>query len=347
MVENDPNLKGLGLIRGQLLDLEVRGLPALQYFGQLVWGAPGSGFEQMAASADRKFFMLGGKGGVGKTSLSSSLAVRFAQEALPTLIVSTDPAHSLSDSLDQDVSGGRPVRLQGTDLPIWGMEIDVLEARGELAEFGSKDGNRLEDILGSVGLGGFADQVGAQPAFHPLLESDLAYPLSSSAMQLKDLNLSDLLETPPPGVDEAVAISKVVQLLRSDEYSKFKRIVFDTAPTGHTLRLLTLPEFLDKSIGKIVRLRQKVTQATDAIKGIFTGGKAQQGDGDDLGKKLEALKARMEEARQLFRDESRTEFIIVSIPTVMSVAESSRLAKSLMKASGDSGLGSCHRSQLA
>jgi hypothetical protein len=50
---------------------------------------------------ERKYFMLGGKGGVGKTSLSASLAVMLAAEGQPTLVVSTDPAHSLSDSLDQ------------------------------------------------------------------------------------------------------------------------------------------------------------------------------------------------------------------------------------------------------
>ena len=59
----------------------------------------------------------------------------------------------------------------------------------------------------------------------------------------------ELLETLPPGVDEAVAISKVVQFLKNPDYAHFKHIVFDTAPTGHTLRLLTLPDFLDKTIG--------------------------------------------------------------------------------------------------
>lgn len=61
----------------------------------------------------------------------------------------------------------------------------------------------------------------------------------------------ELLDTLPPGIDEAVAISKVVQFLKSPEYSHFQHIVFDTAPTGHTLRLLTLPDFLDKTIGSI------------------------------------------------------------------------------------------------
>jgi arsenite-transporting ATPase len=53
------------------------------------------------AGDDRRYYLLGGKGGVGKTSCSAALAVKFANEGLPTLVVSTDPAHSLSDSFDQ------------------------------------------------------------------------------------------------------------------------------------------------------------------------------------------------------------------------------------------------------
>ena len=59
----------------------------------------------------------------------------------------------------------------------------------------------------------------------------------------------ELLDTLPPGVDEAVAISKVVAFTKSPDYAHFSRIIFDTAPTGHTLRLLTLPDFLDASLG--------------------------------------------------------------------------------------------------
>ena len=75
----------------------------------------------------------------------------------------------------------------------------------------------------------------------------------------------DGADSPPPGLDEAIAIAKVLQFTKDEKFSKFTRIVFDTAPTGHTLRLLSLPEFLDKSIGKIVRLRQKLTSAGDCL----------------------------------------------------------------------------------
>lgn len=57
-----------------------------------------------------KFVVMGGKGGVGKTSSSAALAVKMAEEGLTTIVVSTDPAHSLGDALDMDLSSGK-VRL--------------------------------------------------------------------------------------------------------------------------------------------------------------------------------------------------------------------------------------------
>lgn len=58
-------------------------------------------FDEMVAGIQRKYYMLGGKGGVGKTSCAASLAVKFANHGHPTIVVSTDPAHSLSDSFAQ------------------------------------------------------------------------------------------------------------------------------------------------------------------------------------------------------------------------------------------------------
>ena len=93
-------------------------------------------------------------------------------------------------------------------------------------------------------------------------------------------------------------IAEVVQFTKDEKYAKFTRIVFDTAPTGHTLRLLSLPEFLDKSIGKIVRLRQKLTSAGDMVKGLF----GQENQNQDAAvEKLENLKKRWE---QKFLDKS-------------------------------------------
>ena len=79
---------------------------------------------------------------------------------------------------------------------------------------------------------------------------------------------------------------QVVQFVRAEEYARFSRIIFDTAPTGHTLRLLAVPEFVDASLGKIIRLRKKLGGAGTALRGLF-GASEQQ---DTAVQKLEALR---------------------------------------------------------
>ncbi|KAK9280693.1 hypothetical protein L1049_014391 [Liquidambar formosana] len=82
-----------------------------------------SGFDEMVAATQRKYYMLGGKGGVGKTSCAASLAVKFANHGHPTMVVSTDPAHSLSDSFAQNLTGGQLVPVEGVDSPLFALEV--------------------------------------------------------------------------------------------------------------------------------------------------------------------------------------------------------------------------------
>ncbi|KAK4286430.1 hypothetical protein QN277_002987 [Acacia crassicarpa] len=258
------------------------------------------GFDDMMTRNQRKYYMLGGKGGVGKTSCAASLAVKFANHGHPTIVVSTDPAHSLSDSFAQDLTGGRLVPVEGVDSLLYALEINPEKSMEEFqAASQNVDGGGLKNVMESMGLGMIANQLG-------------------------DLKLEELLHTIPPGTDEIVAISKVMHFLESSEYDKFTRIVFDTAPTGHTLRLLSLPDFLDGSIGKVVKLKKKLSSA---FKSLF--GKEEAGI--DASDKLETLKGWMAKVRDLFQDPDTTEFIIVTIPTVMAISESSRLHASLKK----------------
>lgn len=264
-----------------------------------------AGFDEMASSTQRKYYMLGGKGGVGKTSCAASLAVKFANHGHPTIVVSTDPAHSLSDSFAQDLTGGSLVSVEGVNSPLFALEISPEKAREEYRSVSQKNGGTgVKDFMDSMGLGMIAEQLG-------------------------ELKLGELLDTPPPGLDEAIAISKVMQFVESEEYNMFSRIIFDTAPTGHTLRLLSLPDFLDASIGKIMKLKKKISSATSAIKSVF----GQEEPREDASDKLEKLRERMVKVRELFRDTESTEFVIVTIPTVMAVSESSRLCASLKKES--------------
>ncbi|KAA3489515.1 ATPase ASNA1-like protein 2-like [Gossypium australe] len=249
---------------------------------------PAARFDEMVIGPQRKYYFLGGKGGVGKTSCAASLAVKFADHGHPTIVVSTDPAHSLSDSFAQDLAGGDLVPIEGLNSPLFALEINPEKAKEDFRTASQKNGgSAVKDFMNNMGLGMLADQFG-------------------------DLKLAELLDTPPPGLDEAVAISKAL---------------FDTAPTGHTLRLLSLPDFLDASIGKIMKFKQKLASAASAFKSVL-GKAAEQQDVPD---KLQQLRERMTKVRDLFRDSNSTEFVIVTIPSVMAINESSRLHASLRK----------------
>ncbi|AED97371.1 unnamed protein product [Arabidopsis thaliana] len=260
-----------------------------------------SHFNEMVSVNQRKYYLLGGKGGVGKTSCAASLAVKFASHGHPTIVVSTDPAHSLSDSFSQDLSGGVLKPVQGVDSPLLALEITPEIMKDEIKrQTGDKS---VKNMMDSMGLGMFAGELG-------------------------DLNLEDMLNAASPGIDEIAAISKVLQFMEAPEYSRFTRIVFDTAPTGHTLRLLSLPDFYDSSISKITKLKKKITAAASAFKLVFGKKEIQQ---KELPNELDQLKERMEKVRNVFRDVDTTEFVIVTIPTVMAINESSRLHASLRK----------------
>lgn len=162
------------------------------------------------------------------------------------------------------------------------------------------------------------------------------------ANDLAELKLEELLESPPPGMDEAMALAKVVQFVSGEEYARFSRIIFDTAPTGnffcsslskqassgHTLRMLSLPDFVNGSLMKIMKLRKNLKNVTDTISSAFGGSKKVDGSALDA---LESLADRVELVKALFQDQKLTEFIIATIPTVLAVNESRRLLTSLQQ----------------
>jgi arsenite/tail-anchored protein-transporting ATPase len=243
----------------------------------------------------RKYVIVGGKGGVGKTSMSAAVATQLADRGQTTLIISTDPAHSLSDAFDQAVTGGSPVPVLG---------IDNLYAQEVNPENMKKNFRILADT-GSGGIPGLED------------------------MGLDDLN--SLFDTLPPGFDEAVALMEIIKFIEGDpEYRKFERIVFDTAPTGHTLRLLALPDFLNGFFGKIISMKSKFGRMMNQFKGMFAGQDVES-DLDASMNDIEEMKRSMAVVRDLFRDEVQTEFIVATIPNMMAISESSRLVDELRK----------------
>ncbi|MFB6069783.1 MAG: ArsA family ATPase [Halanaeroarchaeum sp.] len=228
-----------------------------------------------------EYVLYGGKGGVGKTTMAAATGLASASEGTPTLIVSTDPAHSLSDTLETDVPD-EPGRIRD-DVPLYGVEIDPDRAVEEAALFG-QDGTAagpLGDLLGDEGIDPFA---GGQM----------------------------------PGADEAAAMQLLLTYLDDD---RFERVVVDTAPTGHTLRLLELPELLDSMVGRLVSLRERLGGMMDGVTNLFGG---ESPDADDRAD-LDELADRVERLRAVLRDPDRTDFRIVTVPETMAVDESLRL----------------------
>ncbi|KAG2248382.1 hypothetical protein Bca52824_088010 [Brassica carinata] len=109
--------------------------------------------------------------------------------------------------------------------------------------------------------------------------------------------------------DEISVISKVLQFMESPEYNRFTHIVLDTTPTEHTLRLLSLSDFYDSSIGKI-KLKKKITAAASAFMSVFGKKEIQQ---QRPSNELDQLKERMEKVLNVFSEVDTTEFVIVTI----------------------------------
>ncbi|MCC7554113.1 MAG: arsenical pump-driving ATPase GET3 [Methanobacteriaceae archaeon] len=235
------------------------------------------------------FVFVGGKGGVGKTSISSSTALWLAKQGKKTLIVSTDPAHSLSDSLEENI-GSEPVEITEN---LFAVEIDPDKAMEEKkiqleAQNGSSSAQNM------MGLDMLTDQM------------DIA---SSS-----------------PGADEAAAFEVFLTVMTNNEYDY---VVFDTAPTGHTLRFLSFPEIMDSWVGKMMKIKSKLGSAAAAFKNVipFMDDK----NGSQSTADLEETKRKIDEARKVLSDPERTTFKMVVIPEEMSIYESERAMEALDK----------------
>jgi arsenite-transporting ATPase len=253
---------------------------------------------------------VGGKGGVGKTTCSAALAVRLAssyEDDLKVLVVSTDPAHSLGDALDEDLRKGRGKPIVMTD-PLTGGRLHACEidASAALEEFRKN--------LEAFDIGRLADALGVSPE---LLEG---FGLGE---------FSGLLNNPPPGLDELVALSNVLDT--ESIASEFDVVIVDTAPTGHTLRLLALPQFLDGLLGKLIKLRMKLSGLASTLQALFGDSEADRRAKtlDNAVEKLEAFRTKMARLRSQLQDSSRTSFMVVTIPTKLGISESKRLMKEL------------------
>ena len=251
-----------------------------------------------------EYVLYGGKGGVGKTTMAAATALTSAAGDAATLVVSTDPAHSLSDTLNTEVPA-RPTRIRD-EIPLWAAEIDPDDAMDE-GVFGADD-----DPLG--GMGDLGDQLGPM--------GDMLGGVGDSDDDEGGLGAMLGMGGSMPGADEAAAMRQLLEYL---DDPRFDRVIVDTAPTGHTLRLLQLPEIMDSMVGRVMSIRQRMSGMVDGLKGMFGGGN----DDPEPSADLDELRDRIERLRAVLRDPDQTDFRVVMIPEEMSVVESGRLVDRL------------------
>ena len=240
------------------------------------------------------WIFVGGKGGVGKTTTSCCLAVQLAKVRPNVLIVSTDPAHNLSDAFGQKF-GREPIKVNGYE-NLFCMEVD---------SSGDAEWEAHEAALTAQGV----EADGLQ---------------SSMGGIMKDLMTS------VPGIDEAMAFAELMKMVQEMNYST---IVFDTAPTGHTLRLLSFPRTMESAIGKLLDLKNRFAGLLSSVTSMMGAGGAE--GVEQLITKLEQLKGLIDQVHNQIRNPEKTTFVCVCIPEFLSIYETERLVQELSKSEID------------
>ncbi|KAI9756770.1 MAG: Golgi to ER traffic- protein [Lichina confinis] len=244
-----------------------------------------------------RWIFVGGKGGVGKTTTSCSLAIQLARARKSVLLISTDPAHNLSDAFGQKF--GKEARLVDGFSNLSAMEIDPNGSVQELlANVDDADGEGLGGLGAGGGLGGIGGTI-----------QDLAFSI--------------------PGVDEAMSFAEVLKQVKSLSYEV---VVFDTAPTGHTLRFLQFPTVLEKALDKLSQLSSQFGPMLNTLMRSGAAGAAGLPAGtnlDELRTRMESLRETIGEVNSQFRDADLTTFVCVCIAEFLSLYETERMIQEL------------------
>ena len=232
---------------------------------------------------------------MGKTTCSCALALQFCSRRISkqVLLISTDPAHNVSDAFLQQFSG-EPEKVNGVS-NLFACEVDPSVSL-------EKD---IEAIKESAGEG------------HTSAEMD------EFIAEFREWVMS------VPGIDEAMALSSVLEHL---ENGKFDLLVFDTAPTGHTIRLLQLPTVLKLGLEKLKSWKSRLSTLFASVSSLIykdSPAAAQARAMKKIEEKMETYHAAVTKISQIFKDNKRTEFVCVANATFLSVYETKRLVAEL------------------
>jgi len=177
-----------------------------------------------------KLILFGGKGGVGKTTCACSTALCLAED-VKTLLFSTDPAHSLADSLGQKLDN-QPEEIEGVK------NLSALEISAEkaLSKFKTEHEGQIKKIV-------------------------------ETGTNLDAEDIDSVFALPIPGMDEVMGLKTMIDLIDEGDFQKY---IADTAPTGHALRLITSPRLLDDWIKVLAKMRWKYRYVVETFAGKYS-----------------------------------------------------------------------------
>jgi len=243
--------------------------------------------EEVSRLLEKKtlMYIFGGKGGVGKTTISCAAALTLAKRNpnKKVLIFSTDPAHSLSEIFDLPI--GEEYVLVGNTNNLFAMEIDALKL---LNEWKKDNRDRIKEMFDEFSSGGMTIR----------FEGEI---------------FEGLIDITPPGFDEIMALKKIVDYVAENRFDTY---VLDTAPTGHMLRFLEMPEVARNWLRAILKLFLKYKkmiklseQAADFVE----------------------LSQRIRKIQEILTDPGRCQFGVIGIPEPMGKNEMDRMEERLRK----------------
>ncbi|AOV07257.1 ArsA family ATPase [Sporosarcina ureilytica] len=226
----------------------------------------------------KDILFVGGKGGVGKSTSAAAIALKSAQEGYKTLLISTDPAHNVGDIFETKI-GGKTTEVSKN---LYALEIDPeLETENYIKSV-------KENIKGVV----------------------------KSAMMEEVHRQLDTAKA-SPGADEAALFDRLINIIL-EERTHFDKLIFDTAPTGHTIRLLSLPELMGVWIKGLLEKRRTTNENYSRL--INDGEPVE----DPIYDVLRVRQARFSKAREILLDELQTGFIFVLNPERLPILETKK-----------------------